>query len=108
VALPSVWLQPITYRGRLLACATAARVFLSAELQRRPAGDAELRFVLLMCCYARDVITGQLPGPYRCEDARRYAQAALIPDELLERDTQAEYLNAMRIIAYPHDAARAA
>ena len=39
-----------------------------------------------MCCYARDVLTGELDGPYHEDDARRYAQAALIPDEILERD----------------------
>jgi hypothetical protein len=30
---------------------------------------------------------GDLPGPYSDEDARRYARAALIPAELLERDS---------------------
>lgn len=85
LALCVMWVQPITYRGRIEACATATRVFLCEELERRPTSDPELRFVLLMCCYARDVITGRLPGPYRTEDARRYARAALIPGELLER-----------------------
>ena len=33
----------------------------------------------------RNVLTGRLPGPYSEEHARRYAQAVLIPDELLER-----------------------
>jgi hypothetical protein len=80
-----MWLQPITHRGRLVACATATRVFLAAELERRPSGDPELRFVLLMCCYARDILTGALSGPYRDDDARAYARAALIPEELLER-----------------------
>jgi hypothetical protein len=80
-----MWLQPITHRGRIVACATARRVFLGAELERRRPSDPELRFVLLMCCYARDILTGVLSGPYRDEDARAYARAALIPDELHER-----------------------
>jgi hypothetical protein len=84
-ALPGMWLLPITYRGRLVACATASRFFLSDELERRPPGNPELRFVLFMCCYARDVLTGQLSGPYRDVDAGIYARAALIPEELLER-----------------------
>ena len=79
-------LQPITYHGRLVACTTPTRAFLADELQHRPADDPELSFVLLMCCYARDVLTGELDGPYREDQARRYAQAALIPDEILERD----------------------
>jgi hypothetical protein len=84
-AMASMWLQPITYRGRLVACATATRLFLCEKLEHRPAGDPELTFVLFMCCYARDILTGALPGPYRSEHARRYACAALIPDEVLER-----------------------
>jgi len=41
-----------------------------------------------MCAYARDVITGRLPGPYREDDARRYARWCLLAPglgELLER-----------------------
>jgi hypothetical protein len=80
-----MWLQPIIHRGRLVACATATRVFLAAELERRLSGNPELRFVLLMCCYARDILTGALSGPYRDDDAGAFARAALIPEELLER-----------------------
>jgi hypothetical protein len=61
------------------------RVFLAGELRRRRAGDPELTFVLFTCCYGRDVITGELAGRYSDENARAYARAALIPDELLER-----------------------
>jgi hypothetical protein len=80
-----MWLQPITYRGRVAACATTTRVFLADEMRHRPAADPELTFVLLMCCYARDVMTGELSGRYSDEKARAYARAALIPQELLER-----------------------
>ena len=80
-----MWLQPITYRGRVAACATGTRVFLADELRRRPAGDPDLTFVLFMCFYARDVMSGELPGRYTDEKARAYARAALIPEELLER-----------------------
>jgi hypothetical protein len=80
-----MWLQPIAYRGRVVACASATRVFLADELRRRPDGDPELRFVLFMCCYARDVMTGELPGRYSDANARALARAALIPDELMER-----------------------
>jgi hypothetical protein len=80
-----MWLQPITYRGRLAACATATRVFLADEFERRPGGDPELKFVLFMCLYARDVLTGEVSGAYGHEDACAYARAALIPAELLER-----------------------
>jgi hypothetical protein len=78
-------LQPVTYRGRLVACATARRFFLCDELDRRHPGDPERTFVTFMCAYAGDVLRGDLPGPYRDERARAYARAALIPEELLER-----------------------
>jgi len=74
------------YRGRLLAAATAARFYLSDRLEH---GDpVERSFVPLMCAYARDVITGQLPGPYSEDGARRYARYCLLAPgcgELLER-----------------------
>jgi len=79
-------IQAIIYRGRLVACATRDRIFLAACFDHSLPGDSELRFVCLMGCYARDVLSGALPGPYSDQRARRYAQAALIPAELLERD----------------------
>jgi hypothetical protein len=48
-------------------------------------GDPELVFVVMMCSYATDIARGVLPGPFDDVDARRYARAALIPQELLER-----------------------
>ncbi len=77
--------QPITYRGRVVAAATAERFLLSDELEHRPSGDPERTFVIYMCLYARDIATGQLPGPYSEPRARRFAAACLIPAELAER-----------------------
>ncbi len=82
-------LQPITYRGRTLAAATPERVFLGDELEDRPRGDPELTWVIYMAFCARDVLTGELPGPYTDADASIYARAALIPDEVLERPAPA-------------------
>jgi hypothetical protein len=79
-------LQTITYRGRPVACATATRFFLSDALERLPAGDPLLTFVLYMCAYAREVHTGELPGPYTDHNARRFARAALVPEELADPD----------------------
>jgi hypothetical protein len=77
--------QPITYRGRTVAAAARERFVLSDELEARAPDDPERTFVLFMCAYAGDVARGALPGPYRDEDARRYARACLVPAELLER-----------------------
>ena len=79
-------LQPITYRGHTVGAGTPRRFFLSDELHNQGPSDLETTFVCLMCCYAREVLTGRLPGPYTDQNARRFARAALIPDELLERD----------------------
>ena len=93
-------LQTIRYRGRAVAACTRERFMLAEELEVRPAGDPELTFVLFMCLYFRDVATGQLPGPYRDADARRFARACLIPAELLERpDLQPE--RAARALGVP-------
>lgn len=80
----SVRLQPITYRGRVVACVTRDRCLLSRDLHNRDVGDPERTFVLFMCRYAADVLRGELAGPYNDTDARRYARAALIPDEFAD------------------------
>ena len=79
------FIQPVTYRGQTVAACTAQRFFLADELASRPLGDPELTFVVFMCAYAVDVAAGVIPGAYNERDARRYARACLIPDELLER-----------------------
>lgn len=78
-------IQPIRYRGRVVGAATATGLYLCRELACRPAGDPELTFVIYMAAYAADVLTAELPAPYSEHQARRYARAALIPEELLER-----------------------
>jgi hypothetical protein len=80
-----VTLQAVTYRGRLVAACTRRRFFLADHLERRPPDDSERTFVILMCAYAGQVLCGELPCPYRDDDARRYARACLIPAELLDR-----------------------
>jgi hypothetical protein len=77
--------QPITYCGRIVAACTRECFLLADDLAYRPAGDPELVFVVMMCSYATDIARGVLPGPFDDADARRYARAALIPEELLER-----------------------
>jgi len=77
-------LETITYHGRPVACATATRFILADDLEQLPAGDPLLTFVIYMCAYAREVLTGQLPGPYTDQDARRFARAALVPEELAD------------------------
>jgi hypothetical protein len=77
--------QPITYRGRVVAACTAECFLLADDLAYRRWGDPELVFVVMMCAYASDVARGVLPGPYDNATACRYARAVLVPKELLER-----------------------
>ena len=82
-------LQPITYRGQLLAVATGSTFILSDDIDKQVDDPAEIQMVLFMCAYAIDVATGHLPGPYSDEQARRYARYCLLAPgvgELLERD----------------------
>ena len=59
--------------------------YCADDLAYRPPGDPELVFVVMMCSYATDIARGGPAGPVDDVDARRYARAALIPGELLER-----------------------
>jgi hypothetical protein len=104
---PDVTLQPITYRGRTVAAATRSRFFLAEVLDERPACDPERTFVIFMCAYAGDVLAGGLPGPYDDEHARRYARAALVPAELLDR-AELDVERTARALRLPPDELRAA
>lgn len=99
-ALKQKMLQPISYRGRLVALATPNRFLLSGSLAMRPVGDPERTFIIFMCLYAIDVLTGTLPAPFTEHDARHYARAALIPEELLER-AQLDYELASHALGVP-------
>jgi hypothetical protein len=78
-------IQPINYDGQTVAAATRDRFFLAEALDERDAHDPERTFVIFMCAYAGDILSGILPGPYSDKDACRYARACLVPTELLER-----------------------
>jgi hypothetical protein len=74
-------LVPISYRGELVAAVSREQVHILAPwLIGRPAGDAELRFVAMMCACAGEVLTGHLPGPYTDALAELWARAALTGD----------------------------
>lgn len=78
-------MQPITYRTRPVAIASAERFWLTDDLSALPTGDPLKTWACFMCLYARDVLTGVLPGPYTDADAELFARAALIPDTAFQR-----------------------
>jgi hypothetical protein len=80
-------LQLIRYYGQIVAVAGEQRFWLSHRFARRAAVDPERAWIIYMCAYARDVLCGELPGPYTDGNARLYARAALIPDRLIDSAT---------------------
>jgi hypothetical protein len=99
----------ITYQGRTVAAATATRFFLADELISRPPGDPETVFCCYLCAFAREVLRGELPGPYTETRARQFARAALIPQELLERDPdQINIRHAAQLLRMPEHELRTA
>jgi hypothetical protein len=67
----------ITHAGRTVALAARARFWLSADIEALPSGDPRKRHICFMALYARDVLTGAMPGPYTDTDADRFARLAL-------------------------------
>ena len=69
----------LSYQGETVALAAHARFWLAAHIEALPVGHRDKRHVCFMALYARDVLTGELPGPYSDEDADRFARS-LEPD----------------------------
>jgi hypothetical protein len=99
--------QPITYRGRIVAACTRECFLLANDLAYRAPGDPELVFVVAMCAYATDVARGLLPGTFDDADAHRYARAFLVPEELLERQ-ELDVDRAAAALGLPADELRSA
>ena len=77
-------MRPIFYDGELVAVAASTRVFLDSSVAGLPRGHPRRRVVAALCLYARDIATGELPGPYDDIEAERYARSLLIADELFD------------------------
>jgi len=69
----------LSYHGQTVALAGRGRFWLAAHIEALPTGHPDKQHVCFMALYARDVLTGQLPGPYSDDDADRFARRALKP-----------------------------
>jgi hypothetical protein len=69
----------LSYHGQDVALAGRERFWLAAHIEALPTGHADKRHVCFMALYARDVLVGDMPGPYNDEDADRFARLALQP-----------------------------
>ena len=63
----------ITRDGRTVALAGRERFWLAAHIQALPGRHPRRRHVCFMAVYARDILTGDMPGPYTDADADHFA-----------------------------------
>jgi hypothetical protein len=68
----------LTYDGQHVALAGRERFWLAAHIEALPDGHPTKRLISVMALFARDVLTGDLPGPYTEERARSFARLALV------------------------------
>ena len=68
----------LTYDNRTVALAGRERCWLALHIAALPSDDPTKRLVMFMALYARDVLRGELPGPYSDERARSFARLALV------------------------------
>lgn len=71
----------INFDGQVAAIAGERRFNLTPQFEQLPDGDPVKRFVAIMCVYARDVASGELPGPYSDAAAELFARLTLIDDD---------------------------
>jgi hypothetical protein len=67
----------VSQHDRLVALAAPHRFWLAAHIEALPDGHPRKRLVAYMALYARDVLTGELPGPSNDDDAERFARLTL-------------------------------
>ena len=81
----------ITYRRRAAARAGAERLWLAPHIEALRDGDPVKRLVAFMALYARDVLHGELPGPYSDTRALEFARLALVnPDTYAAHHTDSD------------------
>jgi hypothetical protein len=68
----------LTYDGQNAAFASRERFWLAAHIEALPDGHPTMRLIAYMALFARDVLTGELPGPYSDHRARTFARLALV------------------------------
>jgi hypothetical protein len=76
----------IQYRGAIAAIATERNVRFAPAFEDLRTDDPDRRFVYAMALFARDILTGELAGPYTDAAAEEYARAFLGLDD--ERETE--------------------
>jgi hypothetical protein len=52
---------------------------------------------------AREILTGTIPGPYRDQDAERFARLALVDADVIARHPRAAQAQLAQLLGIPHD-----
>ncbi len=69
----------ITYAGRRAALSFGEEMFLAPHIAVLEQGHPDRTFVALLCMWAKEVLEGGAPGPYRDDTAHVYARSYLMP-----------------------------
>jgi hypothetical protein len=102
-------LEPIQYRGELVALAGADRFHLIApRLLVCPPDDPELRFVAFMCVCRRSAQEAGLTGPLAGDVLERWARRALVDSCELMANAQLSNLELARRLHVPAEQVAAA
>lgn len=74
-------MQPIeiTYCGRAAALCFGEEILLAPHIAVLEQGHPDRSFVCLLCMWARAILEGGAPGPYRDETAHVYARSSSMP-----------------------------
>jgi Zn-dependent peptidase ImmA (M78 family) len=75
--------QPVSYRGRLVAGVAAEEVVLSSQIAELEDDHPHRRFVLAMCKFAAEGVRSQ--RPYGDAAAERFARTLLMPEPAWRR-----------------------
>ena len=93
----------LTHQGRPVALAAPTRVWFAAHIQVLPDGHPRKRLVCFMAFFARDVLTGALPGPYTDTRAEHYARLALIDPDTIAAHPHATDAELAAMLTVPID-----
>jgi hypothetical protein len=93
----------VSHRGRLVALAAPHRFWLAGDIEALPDGHPRKRFVAFMVLYARDVLTGEITGPYRDEDAERFAYLALLDPSVAAQHAHSNDAQLADLLGLPID-----
>jgi hypothetical protein len=91
----------LTHQRRPVALATATRVWLAAHIQALPDGHPRKRLVCFMALFAREILTGALPGPYTDTRAEQFARLALIDPDIIASHPNATDAQLADMLAVP-------